>query len=165
MFQKLIFNHKNFFRPIWNVTICENILHFDALTWSSTSNLGSSLLFFFIKVNICVCLCINRLHFDCAMICFVVFVHPIYQYTHFLILKSCIYKFYFFNKRFSFVMSEIYFYIIVLQPWCCGSIVKFTFLSTHILFGLELDSSESLWKTLIIVVYFLSLKRIAHAYF
>ena len=36
-------------------------------------------------------------------------------------------------------------------------------LSTHILFGFRLDSSDIFWKALVIVVSFLSFKRITHA--
>ena len=42
--------------------LAKMFLHYDILTWSPTLNLGSFLLFF-VKVNICAWLYINRLHF------------------------------------------------------------------------------------------------------
>ena len=43
-------NHKNFFRPIWHVIICNKVfLYFHILTWSPTLNLTSSFLFFWSK--------------------------------------------------------------------------------------------------------------------
>ena len=51
----------------------------------------------------------------------------------------------------------IYFYGIFFWPW-------FYWLFSHTFFSLRLDSSKIFWKALIIVMSFLSFKRISHAY-
>ena len=69
------FNYKNFFRPIWNVSLCKKFFYFDILTWSSILNLGTLSLFFIPKSM--AWLYLARLYFDCAMICIVVFINYI----------------------------------------------------------------------------------------
>ena len=86
------FNHKEFFRPVWKVTFCKKIFVFWYFSMVKKSKFRAFFIFFSIKVNIHI-LFVIRFHSNCSMICIVVY-HLIYQYTHFLILKSYIYKFY-----------------------------------------------------------------------
>ena len=116
------FNHKNFFTPVWNVIFCKNVFNFDILLWSPTLNLGSSFSFSLLK-SIYV-LYISRLHFNCAMICIVVFIkyvsyfiniHIVWYWGH-IFIDSVLSGF---NKsssnnRFPLIMCWIHFYIITL---------------------------------------------------
>ena len=68
------FNQINFFRLIWSVTFCKNNFIF------LYSNMIADFKFriftiFYIKVSIYVHLHINKLHFDCFMICTIVFIN------------------------------------------------------------------------------------------
>ena len=119
---------------------------------------------------------INRLYYNCTMICIVVFIDIsmyllIYQYNHFwcwshVFINFILWSFNnsFSNNRFSFVMCWIHFYIIILQPWFNWSIVKLTVLSNKFLFGLQLASSKNFRKVSVIVIPFYSFKGITHAY-
>ena len=78
-----LFNHENCSRPIWSVNFSKNGV---ILTFSSTLNLGSFLLFSTSKS-------IYVLEFTSKSFIFVVLCKLIYQYTHFSILKSYICKF------------------------------------------------------------------------
>ena len=68
---------KKFFTPIWNVAFCKNVLIFRYPNMITDFKFMIFLIIFFIKVNICARLYINRLYFDCAMICIVVFINYI----------------------------------------------------------------------------------------
>ena len=84
-----------------------------------------------------ICLVLHRqvsfwLFYDMYYCIYLLF-HLICQYTDFLILKSCIYKFYslnsnksFSNHKFTFIMCWVNVYIIILQKWFYWPIVKFT---------------------------------------
>ena len=78
IFQRYIvykfFNHKNFFRSISNGTFGRNVFVFWYSYMIANINLSTFFTILFIKVNVCAWLYINRLHFDCSMICIVVFI-------------------------------------------------------------------------------------------
>ena len=159
------FHYKNFFRPIWIVIFCKNAFIF----WYSymLNKFRISLIILYIEVNIWAWLYTNRLHLICAMICCCIYwlYYLIYQYTHFLIMMSCIYDFYSFRLLFSdnifpFVIWWIHFYIIILQQRFQWSIAKFaTFIPLHFV-------GFAAWflKKLVIVVPFLSLKGVTQIY-
>ena len=88
--------------------------------------------------------------------CIYLLYHIIYEYTHSLILKSYISKFYFVRFLGIFQQQQVLLYyafnaflynypitIILLLYF------KFTALSTRILSALRLDSSKNFWKALI----------------
>ena len=70
------------------------------------------------------------------------------------------------KSKFTFVMCWIDFIIINLQPWFHWSIVKFAafIYSYFVRFAFCLDSSEFLWKALVIVIRFLYFRGITHVY-
>ena len=70
----IFFNHKNFLRPIWNIAFCKKFFYFDILTGSPTLNFRIFFIIIYNKLNICAGPYINRVHFDCAMICIVLFI-------------------------------------------------------------------------------------------
>ena len=89
------FNHKNFFWPIWYL-FEKMSLYFDILTWFATSKLGFSLLFALLKSKYVLDFTSagSILIVQCIYYCIYLLCHLIYQYTHFLILKSHICKLY-----------------------------------------------------------------------
>ena len=86
------FNHKNFFRPISKITFCKNVLKFWYSYMITNFKFRIFLIIFFIKVNICALLYINRLMYYDICYCIFSLYHLIYQYTYFMILKSYICK-------------------------------------------------------------------------
>ena len=68
-----LFTHKDLFKFVWNKTFCKNVFIFWYSCIINNIKLRTTIFFFYIKVNICTWLDINRLHFDCA-ICIVVFI-------------------------------------------------------------------------------------------
>ena len=123
----------HFFRPIRNVAFCKIIFILPYSYTIRNFKFRGFIIIFYIKVNVCSWLYINRLYFDGAMICIVVFFncHLMYQYTHFLILKSYTCTFFqgfkksFSNYKFVFISCCIYLYIITLQLWFNWSIATF----------------------------------------
>ena len=97
--------------------------------------------------------------------------HLIYRYTHYLLLKSNIFKFC--SLRFFKALSAttgslshkcwIHFYIIM-KPWINLSIAKFTSFIYPYFACLRLDSSKFFWKALVLAIPFLSFKGTAHVY-
>ena len=93
-------NHKKFLRPLCNKTFWKNVFIFWYSNNITNFEFRIFIINFFNRLNKCAWFYINRFYFSCAMICIIVFINYnslnlIYQYTLFLILKSCIYKFYF----------------------------------------------------------------------
>ena len=89
-------NYKNLFRPIRSISFSKNVFVFYIFTWSLVLNLGSLALLFFPK-SIYIIFNINRVHFNCSVICVLLYLSTISSSssnTHFLILKSCICKLY-----------------------------------------------------------------------
>ena len=128
-------------------------------------NLTIFLIIPFIKVNIFAWLYIIRLHFNCSMKCIVVFIsllcHLIYQYIHFLILKSYICKFHFLmsnksfcNNRFSFIICWIHFFIIILKPWFYWSTVKFIVFVYQYFVWFAIRLIKRFWEGLVLVINF-----------
>ena len=79
------FNQQNFFRPIWNIAFCKNVLYFDILTISPVLNLDPLSLISLPES-------INVLDFTTAGFILVQIYHLIYQCIHFLIFKSNFFK-------------------------------------------------------------------------
>ena len=71
------FNHKNFFRSIWNVTLCKNIFIFLYSISITNFKFRIFIINFYTRVNICASFHINRFNFNCTMICIVVFINYI----------------------------------------------------------------------------------------
>ena len=67
------FNYKNFFYPIKSITFWKNIFVFSYSYMIINLNLRIFLITFFIKVNICIILDINKPRFYCTIICLAVF--------------------------------------------------------------------------------------------
>ena len=72
-----LFNHKTLFRLTWNVTFSKNVFIFIFCNMITNFKFRIFLIIFFIKVNICAWPYTNRFHFNCAMICIVVFINYI----------------------------------------------------------------------------------------
>ena len=96
--------------------------------------------------------------------------HLIYQYIHFLKLKSCIYKFF---KVLMNLSAITHFPSLCVEYTSISLFCKTHFidllknslpLSNHILFGLQLDSFKIFWKALVVVILSLSFKGRTHAY-
>ena len=68
------FNHENFFGTIWSVTLSKNVFTF----WYSKNITNFNFRIFFIilfsRVNICAWFYISSFHFNCTIICTVVFI-------------------------------------------------------------------------------------------
>ena len=140
--------------------LLQKCLYFDILTISPISNLGSLLLTFLLEsIQLC---------YDIYYYIFWLY-YLIYQYIHFLILKSCTYKFYFLGYWWIFQLMNF--------SLLCFEYISMSFLSSHdlidvlqnslplwfdILFGLHFDLSKMFWK--VIVNHFLSFKGKTHAY-
>ena len=90
---------------------------------------------------------------------------------------------FFTNNRFSFITGWIHFYVIFIYvilsyfyvifllsfyTFLCHNFTDLLWnllpLSTHTLFGLQIDSFKTFWKALVIVVPLLSFQRVTHAY-
>ena len=90
------FNHKNYFRPIWSVTFCKNILiYFDILALLPILNFG-----FLSVISSLESIYVFDFTSTVVILIFLWYVllylyRLIYQYKHFLKLKPYIYKFYF----------------------------------------------------------------------
>ena len=130
------FNHKNFFRPFWSLMFCKNIFIFQYSNNIANFKFRIFIINFFTTVNICVSFYINRFHFNCTILCIVVFInyiilliniHVFWNWSNVFInfiFKGSIESFS--NNRFSFIICYIHFYLIILQKWFHWSIVKFT---------------------------------------
>ena len=81
------FNHKNFFRIIWNVTFSKNVFIYRYSYMTNNFKFRISLLIYFLKSIICLAL---HQHASCDSL--YLLCQVIYQYTQFLILKSYICK-------------------------------------------------------------------------
>ena len=65
-------NNKTLFRPIRNLGFCKNIFIFSYSNNITNFKFRIFIINCFIKVNMYACLYINKLHFNCSMICNVV---------------------------------------------------------------------------------------------
>ena len=77
-----LFNHKNFFRPIWNINFCRNTFVF----WYSNNitdfKFRIFIIILFIRVNVCAWFYINGFHLNCAMICSITFINYIIEFIN-----------------------------------------------------------------------------------
>ena len=94
--------------------------------------------------------------------CIYLLYHLIYQYAHFLILKSCI------NLSTTIDFSSLCFEYISISLSYNHDVTDLLYnslpLFSHILFSLCLNSSQIFWKALVIVIPFISFKEIIHVY-
>ena len=67
------FNHKNFFRLIWNIAFCKNHFIFWCSYVITSIKFRTFLIIFLSKVNIHAFLYIRILYFNCSLICIDVF--------------------------------------------------------------------------------------------
>ena len=68
------FNHKIFFRPIWNVTFCENVFIFRYFNMTTSFKFKIFFVISFIKVSLCAWPYMNRFHFNSGKRSIVVFI-------------------------------------------------------------------------------------------
>ena len=82
--------NKNFFRPIWNIAVCENVFIFWYSNNISNFKFRIFIINFLIRINICVWFYINRLHFFYSMIRIALFIIMIHIFDIAVIyLKIC----------------------------------------------------------------------------
>ena len=129
------FNHKNFLRPIWNVTFGKNFFIFWYSHMLVIFKLKVFIIIFYTKNTTSFDFTLHRLHFNRSMIRFIVFIN-----------------------RFFCIIGWIYFYIYLV------TIISLIYCKIHCLcvpiFCLICapNSSKSLWKPLVIATLFLSFK-------
>ena len=123
------------------------------------ANLKSRIFFiiFNIKINICYQFSINRFSFDCTMSCIYQLYFLIYQYTHFVIRQSYIYRFflqssnkYFSKYRFLFIVLHEFLY------YCLVNLISLIYCKIRYLYLPKLCSIFCM--VLVIAIPFLSCK-------
>ena len=129
------FNHKNFFRPISNVTFWKNICLFWYSYMISSFNF---FLIFIAKFNIYVWFYMNRLHFGSVVICIVVFINYVSSVinVHIFWCRSHLFVLWSTEKSYKLLFKEI--------SLCLSFVKSFDTLSRQKLYQLMLSFNWNL---------------------